>query len=97
MFFVVVVVVLNIMVSMQFTSPFLCICCCVLFYLGSFFCAFGQGDKETALKAVLAGDAVERSRELARWHAQVCVYLEKNCVYVFCSCFVVVAVACSCG
>lgn len=30
-----------------------------------------QGDKEFALKAVLAGDAVERSRELARWHAQV--------------------------
>lgn len=30
-----------------------------------------QGDKEIALKAVLAGDAVARSRELARWHAQV--------------------------
>ncbi|CAN0327955.1 unnamed protein product [Ectocarpus sp. 12 AP-2014] len=29
-----------------------------------------EGDKEKALKAVLAGDAVARSRELARWHAQ---------------------------
>lgn len=33
--------------------------------------AFEQGDKEKALKAVLDGDAVARSRELARWHAQV--------------------------
>ncbi|CAM9897211.1 unnamed protein product [Ascophyllum nodosum] len=29
-----------------------------------------KGDKEKALQAVLAGDAVARSRELARWHAQ---------------------------
>lgn len=30
-----------------------------------------KGDKEAALKVVLEGDSVERSRELARWHAQV--------------------------
>lgn len=29
-----------------------------------------EGDKEIALNAVLAGDAIARSRELARWHAQ---------------------------
>lgn len=32
-----------------------------------------QGDKEKALQAVLASDAVTRSRELARWHAQVMI------------------------
>lgn len=56
----------------------------LLVFSFSFFFNCVKGDKEIALQAVLAGDAVDRSRELARWHAQVRIYkgCDVTCIHV---------------